>query len=135
MLAEKIPISLWMLGFALIGSGIDYIRIKKIDRAVLCFFALAGLVTGAVFHCAGMRWGDPAGIAGALAAVVLSGFGSKRFIVEHILHLDRKPVSDEDQKWYEDFQKEVEEERSAMGAWEPRRPGAGLSRKRRKRRP
>ena len=46
MLAEKIPISLWMLGFALIGSGIDYIRIKKIDRAVLCFFALAGPACG-----------------------------------------------------------------------------------------
>ncbi|MBU5628240.1 hypothetical protein KQI82_15115 [Oscillibacter sp. MSJ-2] len=135
MLAEKIPISLWMLGFALIGSGIDYIRIKKIDRLVLCFFALAGLVTGAVFHYAGMRWGDPAGIAGALAAVALIGLGSKRFIVEHVINLDRKSISDEDKKWYEDFQREVEEEKSTMGTTEPRRPGAGLSRKRRKKRP
>lgn len=132
MLADKLPISLWMLGFALIGSGIDYIRTREIDRGVLGFFCLAGLVTGAVFQYAS-RWGDGAGLIGALAAMAVVGVASWRFIRERIISLERKKVSEEDQAWYKEFQEEVAHEREVQGAAETRRPsGSGLSRKRRR---
>lgn len=119
MLTEKIPISFWMLVYAGIGSGIDYLRLKSLDRYVLCFWALTGLASGAVFHYAGLRFGDVIGFVSGFAATAFILLISKKFIKEHIISLDREPlssVSEEDKNWYEDFKKEVDQEVADMQA-------------------
>ena len=117
MLTEKIPISFWMLVYVAIGSGIDYLRIKKMDKYVLCFFGLTGLASGAVFHFIGTRFGDTAGFIAGFATTAIIALLSIQFIKDHIIKKDREPLSSvtqEDKDWYEDFKKEVDQEVAEM---------------------
>lgn len=119
MLAEQIPISFWMLIYAGIGSGIDYLRTKTMDRYVLCFFSLIGLASGAVFRFIGLRFGDCYGFIASFVLTVIIMLISKNFIKEHIISLKREPLSsvkEEDRLWYEEFKKEVDLEVSNIQA-------------------
>lgn len=111
MLAEKIPIAMWMLVSVLLGSGVDYFRTQTVDKQVMCFFALMGLLSGSAFRWIGLRWGDIAAVAagfGVMAAIYLLSF---QYIKDYIIDLQRQKVSSEDEKWYQEFKEEVANEK------------------------
>lgn len=110
-MTENFPVSIWMLLFALIGSGIDYLRTKAVDKNVLCFFSLAGFLSGSAFHWAGALWGDAAAVASGIVTTTVIGLVSVRYIREYIIGLQRDSVSQQDQEWYQRFKREVEQER------------------------
>lgn len=107
---RELSIAFCMVTFAAAGIAIDYCRTKKYDRNVLAFFALAGLIFGLAFCMAGARGGSAYALPCALAAVALYFLISKDYIISYIIHMKRERVSKEDDKWYEEFKKEVEGE-------------------------
>lgn len=117
MLTEKLSVSFWILVYVVIGSGIDFLRVKKVDQYVLCFCGLTGLASGKVFHFIGTRFGDTAGFVAGFAVTALIMLVSRQFIKERIISKKREPISSitqEDKEWYEEFKKEVDREANEM---------------------
>ena len=115
MLVEKLTIGTWLIGFVFVGTTIDYIRINRIDKNVVCFYALSGFFTGLIFQFFGVKYGDMFGLISAAVTILLIIISSKQFIVDNIIKTERESLSEEKKVWYEDFKKAVEQEQQILG--------------------
>ena len=107
-MVQQFPILLWVIVYAGIGSGIDYIRTKTCDKYVLTFSVITGWLSGKAFQYFGGHYGILAGLIAAIIATTVICLLSFKFIKAHIISTDREEISlvtQEDIEWYENMKK------------------------------
>ena len=107
-MVQQVPILLWVIVYAGIGAGVDYVRTKTCDKYVLTFSVITGWLSGKAFQYFGLRYGLVIGVVAAIITTAVICLLSFRFIKSHIISTDREEISfvtKEDIEWYENMKK------------------------------